>query len=184
MSEKVNAASSNIFVFPTTKREANKGLENRTARLFTEKNLVDIINKLLDVNAFVISKSFSMNDNSILEYNMLGYLFRTKGIQSIIENVFGNITPESNTPVSLWANIFISKVGDYEELYGIDDEVKGVYTGVVFFDSPISNASQSLELLRYTEDLNGLKSWIIPKSSKVKLSVESLPDPIDCGEIV
>lgn len=164
------ANSSDIFVFPTTKREMSGS--SRSSRLFTEQNLVSIVNKLLDVESFVIS-----DDGNVIYFNIYGYLFELS--KQNLGNLITNVTQGSSVSKgsSIWANIFIEKTGDYEELYGIDEN--GSYTGVVFsLDSGMFNA-KNLKLLEY----DGVSTWFVPDSSRVKFKYRSLQNPLDCGEI-
>ena len=166
-------SSSNVAVFPTTKREIN----DRSARLLTEQNLVDIVNRLLDVKSFVITKKFEQNGS--FEFNIYGYFFKIGNIGSIID---GLVTLEQANGVvvdensCIYANIHTFLTGNYEELYGSDEN--DVYDGVVFtLNSPLSNTDKFLKILD-----NSSGSWDIPPESLTKFKGFSI-NPIDCGEI-
>ena len=77
------ANSSNIFVFPTTKREQI----NRSSRLLTEKNLVDIVNRLVDIESFVITRNFLYGEQSSLDFNIYGYYISIDDFDSVINSV-------------------------------------------------------------------------------------------------
>lgn len=173
------ANSSNIFVFPTTKREQI----NRSSRLLTEKNLVDIVNRLVDVESFVITKDFIYGDESSLDFNIYGYYISIDNFDSVIDSVtFGE---EITKGSSIWANIFIYKTGDYEELYGADEN--GTYSGVVFtLNNPITGTGEdgkvkNLKLVEFSN--NSVDSAFIPQTSMVKFTIERFMNPLDCGEI-
>lgn len=166
-------ASSNVAVFPTTKREIN----DRSARLLTEQNLVDIVNRLLDVKSFVITKTF--NENGPFEFNIWGYFFKIGNISSIIDLV---VNSEVNNGAviddnsSIYANIHTFLTGNYEELYGSDEN--GIYDGVVFtLNDHLSNTEKWLKILDHSSG-----SWNIPPESLSKFKGFSI-NPIDCGEI-
>lgn len=172
------ANSSSIFVFPTTKREQI----NRSSRLLTEKNLVDIVNRLVDVESFVINRYFTYGNKNSLEFNIYGYYISVDNFDEIIDSVTLGETITKGS--SIWANIFIYKTGDYEELYGADEN--GAYSGVVFtFNEPIQSVGGGkVKKLKLVEFLNNsVSSAYIPQSSLIKFSVERFMDPIDCGEI-
>jgi hypothetical protein len=167
------STSSNIAVFPTTKRESS----DRSARLLTEQNLVDIVNRLLDVKSFVITKDF--NFNGIFEFNIYGYFFRISNIGDIINGLINlelsnGVTLDSNS--AIYANIHTFTTGDYEELYGSDEN--GMYDGVIFtLNDHLSNTDKWLKILDYSTG-----SWNIPIESLSKFIGYSI-NPIDCGEI-
>lgn len=173
------ANSSNIFVFPTTKREQI----SRSSRLLTEKNLVDIVNRLVDVESFVITRNFVYGSKSSLDFNIFGYYISVDNFDSVIESVTSNESIVKGS--SIWANIFIYKTGDYDELYGSDED--GVYSGVVFtFNNPITGTGddskvKNLKLVEFEEA--SIESAFIPQMSLVKFTVERFMNPIDCGEI-
>lgn len=173
------ANSSNIFVFPTTKREQ----VSRSSRLLTEKNIVDIINKLVDVESFVITRGYVYGSDSSIDFNIYGYYFNVSNFDDVVDAVTNGESISQNS--SIWANIIINKIGDYDELYGTDEN--GEYGGVVFtFNGPITNSSgrgviKKLKLVEFSDSSIG--SAYIPDSSLVKF-VSSRINPIDCGEIV
>lgn len=167
--------SNNILVFPTTKREVN----DRKARLLTEQNIVGIVNRLLDVDSFVITKNFNINGS--FEFNIHGYFFKIDDIGDIIELIV-NSEASGGTPISsgdcIYANIHTFVTGDYEELYGIDEN--GSYDGVVFtINEPLQNTNKFLKILEYSSSYG----WSVPDSSYAKFDGNSLIDPLDCGEL-
>ena len=176
------ADSTNIVVFPTTKREVN----DRKARLLTEQNLVDVVNRLLDVESFVITKNFNINGS--FEFNIHGYFIKISNIGDVVDLI---VTGESNNGIvfdentCIYANIHTFLTGDYEELYGSDEN--GSYDGVIFtLNSPLTNANNKyLKILQCTptDDTPPQYKWYVPQNSYVKFYATSLLNPIDCGEI-
>lgn len=170
--------SSSITVFPTTKRQ--KG--NRSSKLLTESNLVNIINSLLDVESFVITDNITSNDSSI-EFNILGYYFKI----SKISDILAEVNP-TNLTHSIYANIYFMRSGDYKELYGTDvqdpvDSTQYYYDGIYFTENePDMSASGSLKIL--SRQLQGSlnNSWYIPYESKIRYMQRSFGN-IDCGRI-
>ena len=125
------ANSSNIFVFPTTKREQ----VSRSSRLLTEKNIVDIINKLVDVESFVITRGYVYGSDSSIDFNIYGYYFNVSNFDDVVDAVTNGESISQSS--SIWANIIINKIGDYDELYGTDEN--GEYGGVIFtFNGPMN----------------------------------------------
>lgn len=170
------ADSTNIVVFPTTKRELN----DRKSRLLTEQNLVDIVNRLLDVKSFVITKNFVYTDS--FEFNIHGYFFKIANIGSLVDLIVNSEITNGlvlNDNSCIYANIHTFVTGDYEELYGHDDN--GSYDGVVFtMNNPLSNTDKWLKILQYSTRLS---EWVVPGESYAKFNGMSLMSPIDCGEI-
>ena len=189
MNTSIKLNSSNIQVFPTTKRS---GIDKRS-KLLSEANLTNIVNMLLDKKAFVITNinSIEIQDNSnniilesdsILEFNILGYYFKIDSIQALLDKIFDSYTDlvnsVTNNKVSIYANIDTVQIGDYEELYGTDN--LNVYDGVSFSTNIETN--KYLKILEIELDSNGHYKLIIPKESQVKLISRSI-DNIDLGEI-
>lgn len=173
------ANSSNIFVFPTTKREQ----VSRSSRLLTEKNIVDIVNKLIDVESFVITRDYVYGINSSMDFNINGYYINVDDFDEVIDSVVDGETLVAGS--CIWANILIYKTGDYDELYGTDEN--NTYNGVIFtFNNPIPDQGSgvSVKKLKLIEFLSSsVNSAIIPQNSLVKFTADRI-NPIDCGEIV
>lgn len=170
------ADSTNIVVFPTTKRELN----DRKSRLLTEQNLVDIVNRLLDVRSFVITKNFVYTES--FEFNIYGYFFKIANIGTLLDLIVNSEMSNGlvlNNNSCIYANIHTFVTGEYEELYGADDN--GSYDGVVFtMNNPLSNTDKWLKILQYSTESN---EWYVPMESYAKFSGTSITSPIDCGEI-
>lgn len=157
-----NIASNLIEVFPSTKRTAEY---QKSARQLSEKNLVSIINKLIDTDAFVITSAGTIANTSIgIEFNMHGYYFKVSSIQSIID--------ATSNPDSIYANIIIESDDDgYTELSGQDTvATPSMYNGISFTansaaDTALKATQQRFSLLLLRK--NG-SNWEIPVESTVK----------------
>lgn len=129
--------SSNINSFPTTKMES-------VNKLITENSLTRLINRLLDVDSFVITdglveantgsignggvhlkinNNLKMNDidfqNDLFEFVIRGYYFSAPvdWLKNIINTYIGNYSGDSS--VGLYARIFIDNTNpSYPELIG------------------------------------------------------------------
>lgn len=166
-------ASDKINVFPSTKR----GNVQVSARLMSESSMVDIVNRLIDTEGFVITQGSTLGgasvddtsplaiDTNSYEFNIFGYYFKIDKIQDIT-SLF------DNTIVNIYAKITtsaISAINNYIELMGQD--VNDVYEGVVFEGktsnqtppTPASNNEHILWIL--TKNSSG---WWVPLDSRVK----------------
>lgn len=151
------AQSSNILVFPTTKRGDNQ----RSARLLSEQSLVSIINQLVDEQAFVISKEYSTGE---FQFNINGYYFKVLNMGAIISAV-------GSSANEVWANISMTETSagpdNFIELDGQDDG--GEYKGVVFTSSAQSSADFSLKLLSKVNNI-----WTIPRESQIRFDANTV----------
>ena len=190
MAQYVYPSSGSVKVFPTTKR----GDQQRSARFITEKNIVNLVNNLLDKDSFIITKKVS-NDFDIatenLEFNIGGYYFKVDEIDTIISNLISGIQPQIGDCV--WANIFTYYTGEYEELYGYDEVVTineeslSVYKGLTFsYGLDGIGSAKSLKILECVgfKDVDGanIPVWSIPDDSLLKYSFDRIFD-LDCGVI-
>ena len=130
-----NVQSSEILVFPSTKR----GSYQLTARLMTEQYMVNIINELVDTDAFVITQNTTdgiINANNKFEFNVHGYYFCVAHAS--------DITNSSSATDCIYANIIVGTAAGYTELVGQDDASTNLYMGVKFTDDdPDSDALQA-----------------------------------------
>lgn len=170
--------SSNITVFPSTRRAGSKPL----ARLMSEQALVSLVNKLIDLEGFVISDFETITDDSPFEFNLYGYYFR------IVNPVTSLGLGTTYTSGSVYAHIELitstaSDTLEYEELFGQDDN--GQYTGLVI-DNSLNYSPQhggivkTLKLAQLTDS----NSWIVPPDSKIRFSKESLDLSVIDGGII
>ena len=101
--------SKNITVFPSV----NRSVGAKGARLFTEYNLVHLINQLTDTDSFIISNELDLS-NPVFEFNIAGYYFKVDSYVNIISKFDG-------MPVSLGDNIYAEiKIDNNNELSGYD----------------------------------------------------------------
>lgn len=175
-----NIASNLIEVFPSTKRTAEY---QKSARQLSEKNLVSIINKLIDTDAFVITSPGTVTNLTMgIEFNMHGYYFKVSNIQAVIES--------TNNPNSIYANIIIESDEDgYTELSGQDTGgTSSIYNGISFTaDLPDNTALKATQqrfslLLLKKEGSN----WEIPIESTVKFlgsRIFGAVTKVDGGEV-
>ncbi|MBO7731012.1 MAG: hypothetical protein J6S67_00615 [Methanobrevibacter sp.] len=154
-------ATDNIAVFPSVNRGKNE------ARNLSEKNIVGLINKLLDNNGtFVISNNVSTRNGDTFEFMIGGYYFCIDpGSDASVSSLFSTLA-STQGDTDLYAGIELVTNGSdpaYLELYGADDSSSpSKYEGVEFDTSPISGKT-CLLLAQRTGD-----TWNIPLSSLQK----------------
>ena len=179
-----NFNSGDILVFPSSER-----VNYRESRLFTEQNTVSIVNRMLDVNSFVISPlEDEITDlDTEIELNIGGYYFKFK-----LSALTGLLDNSANVTFFPRFVIRLDKVGDYFELRGTDDG--GLYNGLTI--TLLSTKPSSLDVY-YENDDGTLKRYTFTpfeitkdgSSYKVKilthfrLNAKRLFGRIDCGEI-
>ena len=134
----ITMSSSDIKeIFPSTKTKTIN-------KLITENSITRIINRLLDVEGYVISSEFpesvinsyiqSPNNNTYipisngiqncdLEFSIRGYYFNLGKYSDLLSSI--NLSPGE----SLVANIYISNDTEYPELYGQDTVEQKSMTG-------------------------------------------------------
>ncbi len=161
-------ASGDVTVFPSTVR----GNTQRSARLISEENLVNIVNKLVDKDAFVISQDAGLE---YLEFIVNGYYFKVNYSKLI------QLFPSSN---DIYASIITGVNADnYTVLIGQDGQSS--YEGVSFSSSEPAGELQSGQIrynLKILTKLGG--NWTIPKESLIKLKGFRIQDiNVDGGEI-
>lgn len=156
-----------IRVFPATRRT----FESAVSRQVTEANLVDMINKLIDNDGFVVTQlEGELQDNTEFSFNIHGYYFTT---------TLGAVTAGFSQDV--YATITIDTANVPPEFYELDGlDVNNVYEGVEFTDSPQTGTDvHCLHILTKVDS-----TWTVPEESKVKFSKDSLGiDLIDGGVI-
>ena len=104
-----NIASENIKVFPAVRRIKSPA----ESRQLSEKNLVGLVNKLLDVDSFIISYT-----NDVMKFNIAGYYFEIPKFST-------------TAPKEKYAKLVIDSTKDsqYPELKGDEN---GNYLGLEF----------------------------------------------------
>ena len=189
-----------INSFPSTKRAS-------VNKLMTENSVTRLINRLIDVDGFVITTGLTganfVNDLAVdtwlniptsdFEFVIRGYYFSiasdgsSSGLQYLLSATTFN--PSDEQEHTLYAGIFIDKTdNNFPELYGQDDE-DGEYQAIVFYtddevpEPPIDKCSfYSLPLVKYMQQENGSWGKFIPLTSLFKFSSTSISN-IDGGEI-
>lgn len=148
------AKSNNITVFPSTKR----GDVQRSARLLSEQSLVSIINQIVDVDAFVITREYSGSD---FQFNIHGYYFKVSDFNAVV-SALGN-------PDNVWASIsLVSTSTSSDNFVEIDGQDEGQgdameYTGVQFSASQPTGATYYLHLLSKSNNV-----YAIPSRSQIR----------------
>ena len=146
--------SSLISVFPSTKRS----ITQPSSRQMTEENIAAIINKLIDMDGFVIT-NYKSEENPF-EFNIYGYHFVVTKAKDI-QDLFPSAT-------SIYAHITISKTGNFYELDGQDDTTDGEYKGVELSNSEPSGTGVHFLKLFEREDPDS--PWYVPIASMIKLT--------------
>lgn len=164
-------ASEQITVFPSTRRSGYP-----MSRMMSEANLVGIVNKFLDTKGFVITDSFSTDENSTLDFNINGYYF---SIDTSSSSSFNTIISDMS---NVYAHISLETIPqtDYIELVGQDDN--DLFSGLTIDDSEVGG-THTLKLLEKTDG----GSFVIPEESKFKFTNKSIDVEtliVDGGEVV
>ena len=161
----VYISSDKISVFPC----GNRSDAYPNAKLTTEFNLTNIINKLINVESFVINKEYKTNNIvNDLEFNIKGYYFK------LDSSAVTTLVSQFSSSHSIYAIIKITDVesGDYsfKELQNIADgsghtlDVGSEFQGLKFDSASSSNTNEySLKVLEKSGS-----TWIIPEGSKIR----------------
>lgn len=164
--------SADIRVFPATRRDEEY---QRQSRLFTEKNVVDIINRLVDKENYVVS--VAAEANKPFEFVLHGYYFRVDAIEDIL-NIF---VDSGYTNIYAW--IELDTGTEFDELAGQDDE--GKYLGVGFSNtiSPEWRTSDNIYYLNILQKdtTTTPPSFKVPEESFVIFDEKSIFIDIDGG---
>lgn len=174
-----NLASEKISVFPSTKR----GNTERSARLISEENLVNIINKLVDKDSFVISGSpdTALSDTYI-EFIIHGYYFKADR-EALIEQFTNSL--------NIYAVIYTENTeSGYTVLKGQDTGgVNSTYKGVHFFNNENGNSTDfengdTRYCLLLLSRASTNDDWYVPKESMLNIKGFRIQDiNVDGGEI-
>lgn len=154
-----NINSNNVKVFPAVQRTNFPS----KSRQLSEKNLVGLVNKLLDVDSFIISYDAALAPNDTMKFNIAGYYFEIRDFaNSIGNNKYAKLVFDDTT---------IST--DYPELKG---DANGNYLGLEFTAAMPENDKYWIQLKDDSDN-------IITSSFKYKAtSIEGLKfDNIDGG---
>lgn len=187
-----NLISENIIVFPSTQRT-----KDAAASFTTEYNLTSLINKLLDVDAFVVSHDLESTGDIIknIQFNIRGYYFDCVNIQK---------PDASQSDDQLYLNAIIriksasygtsDNFQNYQQLQGTDivitegQNARSVYEGLELaweteahfpdpstgkLDSIIDMSAEPIEIITFTlikRQKNGESyTFTLPQESKLKL---------------
>ena len=179
-------SSDKITVYPSARRADTRS----DARSLREKNYVNIINKLIDSDGFIISQfdpSDNKNTGKAIEFNIFGYYFKISGGADTIlyeqpdnwKYLYAKI--ELDTLLERQENLYD---GGYTELKGYDNQLDGMYTGLTFVysDSDLSS-NDNIKYLKVFEK-NG-DSFKFSSNSYIKFSSFSVENrDVDGGEIL
>ena len=177
-----NFNSGDILVFPSSER-----VNYRESRLFTEQNTVSIVNRMLDVNSFVISPLVDeITDlNTEIELNIGGYYFKFK-----LSALTGLLDNQLNGYYFPKFKIKLNRVGDYFELSGTDDN--GLYNGlsITFISTPptefdILDATDNTKTYEFIpfKIIKTNNTYEVEILTHFRLNAKRLFGRIDCGEI-
>ena len=164
--------SNKIKVFPCGGRNINY---DPLARLTTEQNLVSIINRLVDMDSFIVTTHASNQemDDSIEEYifNINGYLFTVPngvGAKTIIETTLNAFTNNGNTKLTEGTPYYLLAHIRKETYQGVtNDSVLMTYTQLSLLSKTYPDPTPSNTTTSYIE-------ISIPKSNMLE-AVEDVP---------
>lgn len=178
-------ASNTVSVYPSTRRQEHQV----SARLLSEQSIVNITNKLIETEGFVITPDDQIDyedaySNS-LEFNIFGYYF--------VINPMSSITNLFNSSLNIYACINISEVTDdttysYNELQGQDinegtsETPNWIYQGVYFLDTIPSVGNIPDHYLLLCKRDSTTSNWSIPEESRIKFK-NTIALGVDGGEI-
>lgn len=167
-------SSNSIRMFPSANRNPTN---DPASRLTTEYNIVNLVNRLINVNqsnggSFVITQDNVLQQDAPFEFSLAGYYFRVEGYETIV-GLF------SSTPTDIYARFKITPPdagGYFNELtalanggeFALDTDGSGAQFVGVGFSSDTSGDEKYLWILHK----NG-STWEIPESSKAKFSLKS-----------
>lgn len=187
--------SRRVKLFPSAYRGNTETIEyDPEAKLTTEYNLTTIINRIVDKDSFVISRKIEDDKKDILKCSIHGYYFSidltdessTNGTNPLakfknaiqiyatikLQNVEGTYTPgTSATKYSL-----LSLTNQKSSTLNILDDDEDGFVGLNLSDTK-SNLIGTYSLLILYRD-NITMSWSIPEESKLKISTDSIYNPI------
>lgn len=168
--------SNNVNVFPSTRRIYSQDF---SARLMTESAISRIINKLVEVDGFVISNTVPTSAGDVFEFNIYGYYFQIKNILSV--------TAQLSSATKLYATIRINHTDNaFYELYVANEAgSSSTFNGITFTDTgstPNDTSTDMYKTLLLLEKSGD--TWIIPEQSKIKFNRSAIGlTEIDGGRI-
>lgn len=172
--------SDNIQIFPTSNRNSDYQAQ---ARLMTETNIINIVNRLVNKDSFIIN-----HKGKSIDFNIHGYWIHVTDINPVILS----IQQEFPDATSIYAKITINTTQsgtqpEFKIIDGIDKEAADggqIYTGVEFVTTTSSSDNTGTPYyLHLLEKINS--SWQIPEDSRVKFTTdaETRSITIDDGDL-
>lgn len=168
-------ATNKILVFPSARRSYTQV----SARLSSESSFVNIVNKLIDTDGFIITPDATEELGSYVptapfEFNIHGYYFKVDQAADITDLA-------SSSDTAIYGTISMDNTGDYYELQGQDQS--NTYRGLKFTNTqPVAQSNEELYSLLLFKRENSSSSWYIPEESRLKFTHGFLMK-IDGGEI-
>ena len=184
---------SNITIFPSTKTQTIN-------KLITENSVTRLINRLVDVDSYIITPTTEEGNSDILvdvnnlsdsiktlEFCIHGYYFCIEDINDLLSlsEWSDKITQDPTVDHSLYARIFIDKTNkDYPE-------IMGTYTQnprtVVLTDVFVSGETCIPDFKGYSKTIGVVlldeNDTIISAPGKVRLGDREILDPDDTGQV-
>lgn len=166
--------SNYISIFPATRRAVEF---QKDARHFNEANVINITNKMTDVDSYVITKTPS--SSAPFEFVIHGYYVKVNSASSILAMFL------ASNPSQIYAYIEIDSGNDYKEIAGQDTTNSNgttYYYGVKFTNvKPTGSNVYSLLILKKknTSSALSIDNVQVPSTSIIKFEMEStsgLPD--------
>lgn len=158
----MNIKSDKIRVYPTSKRSDE---HDRQGRINTEKNLINIINRLTGQKSFIIDGLTINNSTDKItagQCNIGGYLIE------ITDDI--DISGFNGSKNTLYFKITKTTTDGFEELVGIDDEGTGNYTGLeVKQDNNIIITDTILPIAKY---ING--DWVAIETADLVYNINQI----------
>lgn len=175
--------STNIGVFPSANRGDNYNLQ---ARLTSEYNLTNIVNQLLDKDAFVITPKVSKDGE--FAFNIHGYYFCIYNITTFLNK------SDFTSATTIWAYIKIASavnaIADTsEKVYYqlVDTSGEGGspldrdagFTGVNFMSSQPADGD-GIYMLQLLDKVGS--SWVVHPESLIKFTTDSVHKSISIDD--
>ena len=167
----MNINSNNIVVFPSVNRSV-AGTTHKEAVQFTELNVTQIINRIVDRDSFIVKVSDVVDNKVDITINIFGYYFDIKQLDL------------SSFSTSIYAYVdILNKVDGVTISYNlVGEDSNDVFTGLNIVSTVPSNTDVTktrYSLLLFTKTNN---VWSVNEDALIKFEQASL-DNIDLGVI-
>ena len=85
----------------------------------------------------------------------------------------------------IYGNIIIERTGNYNELWGQDDDDTHLYSGITFSTTPLVDSTREIHslLLLKRDTFDTEFDWYVPDESRIRFEFESISPDLDGGEI-